>query len=93
MRRACPLIPLPRASPGGEKKQAGSDCLTFNTNGLNQPLSNIRQQVEETHLSRPSTRLRAPDDIRHLELLRHDLQIVELIGKRLLIGNGFIRNH
>ena len=37
--------------PHGEKKQAASNRLTFNTNGLNQPLSNIRQPVEETPLS------------------------------------------
>jgi len=37
--------------PGGEKKQTACGCLTFNTNGLNQPLSNIRQPVEETPLS------------------------------------------
>ncbi len=37
--------------PGGEKKQAAANRLTSNTNGLNQPLSNIRQRVEETLLS------------------------------------------
>lgn len=37
--------------PAGEKKQAASNRLTFNTNGLNQPLNNIRQPVEEIQLS------------------------------------------